>query len=189
MESNFIETLKLRQQEAAKRLHVAQVKLQAAQSEFNLAAQYANSWNVAIAAEMQRVQQEKAEEEAQAAAERAESTVSAESTQPKSGDELLNNLRAAVGKPVSDTPAAAPPNTPDINKTTLVRDVLSRNPNGMRPYEIRKELNNQLTAAYVHSVLHRLMDRDEVGKKRGKYYMKQPHPQEVAGHNSVAQQH
>jgi hypothetical protein len=162
MENTFIEMLRQRHQEAAKRLQLAQAKLQAAQADFNLAAQQNNSWQVAVTAEIQRVQQDAAAQEA---------------------EQRSIDVHPAAETPKPTVASALPPSTstpppPEINKTELVRDVLRQHPNGVTPVDISKELKNQVTVAYVHSVLYRLKDREEIGRKRGgKYYLKQqPQP-------------
>jgi len=175
MDNTFLETLKLRQGEATRTLQTAQVRLQVAQNEFNLASQRAGACNILLAAEMQRVQLEAA---AQEAAERA----------------ALPGPHASVSEPKPVAPEVtptSPASSAEINKTELVRNVLRGHTSGITPNEIWKELKNQVTTAYVHSVLHRLMDRDEVGRKRHKYYLKQhPQPQteEVASQNGIAAQ-
>jgi len=174
MDNSYIETLRARQQEATRKLVLAQQNLQHAQNAFNIASQQATSWNVVLSAEMQRLQQEAALEAAVEAVSKSQVAPSPEPSQP---------ITASVSE--SGTPGA-----PEISKTELVRGVLRQHPNGITPNEITMELKNQVSNAYVHSVLHRLKDR-EVTKRRGKYFLKQnPQPQseDVAVHNGVVQQ-
>jgi hypothetical protein len=158
--TDFMETLKTRQQDAHKRMAAAQQKLTVAQAEYQTAAQEFNSWNYALATEMRKAQQEAA---------------AAQTAQQK----------PAIGPPAptaTEPTATASPvtNAPEINKTELVRDVLRRSPNGITPSDIWKQLKAQVgDHAYIYSVLKRLKDRDEITRRRGgKYYLKH-HPQSV----------
>lgn len=170
--NDFIETLKVRQQEAQKRLQMAQQRLALAQAENNAATQEYNSWNFALAIEMQKVQREAVAAEA------------AKQVGPPAPARGLNNW------PVTSTATATPTPAPEINKTGLVRDALRQNPAGMTPNEIWKQLKTQINDhAYIYSVLKRLRDRKEVTKKRGKYCLSHPQPADDAANNGVVQHH
>jgi len=170
--NEFIETLKARQQDAQQRMQAAQHKLAVVQAEFQAAAQECNSWTVALNTEVRRQQQEAAV------------VAAAQATLPI-------NLEANR----AETPPATPANNQPLeitNKTEIVRDLLRQHPTGMTPGEIWKVLGTQIADhAYIYSVLKRLKDRDEVTKRRGKYFFKhhpQPQPEEVAAQNGVVQQ-
>lgn len=187
MENPFVEFLKTRQQEAARKLQVAQVQLQQAQLAFNQAQQQATSWTIALQTELQRAQQEAAA--AARPVERAEPTAQSSASadeQPPSPPPLSPpNVKPTSANEAAEQIASAP----EINKTILVRNVLSQHPDGITPVEIFKELKNQVSAAYVHSVLHRLKERDEIVKRRGKYSLKQHSQSQSESPNGVVVQH
>lgn len=79
--------------------------------------------------------------------------------------------------PVPTEPKAIPAdvasNQLEVNKTDMIRDLLSRHPTGMTPTEIWREVKSQMThRAYLYSVLGRLKDRDEVTVRRKKYFLR-----------------
>lgn len=157
--NEFIEKLKVRQQDAQRRMQAAQQQLAVAQAAFQAASQEFNSWNYAVAVEMQKAQQEAA------AAQHA--GTAAEQHQPVTESASINNM-------------------PEVNKTELVRAVLRQHANGITPVEIAKELKNQVDSAYIYSVLKRLKDRKQVTKKRGKYCLQQHQSaEEVAAQNGT----
>lgn len=162
----FLETLKLRLQDAQKRLQTAQQSLQKAQNEFNVAAQEANSWNIAVAAETRKV---------------------------NLANTVLVTSSPNDGAPaqIANQPAAPPPPTvkPETNKTELVRVCLQQHPNGVTPGDLWEQLKSQLgQRAYLYSVLKRLKDKDEIQERRGKYSFKhRPQPEEGRNPNAVMQ--
>ncbi len=164
--NEFIENLRVRHQDAAKHLQLAQQKFNLAQAELQGAQQEYNSWTYAFQTETRKAQMEAA-----AAA-----------------------TAKQVGPPAPASNAAAPAPIADvsevINKTNLVRGVLRQHPDGITPNEIWKELKTQIgDHAYIYSVLKRLKDREEIAKRRGgKYYVKhQQSPEENATQNGVVQ--
>jgi hypothetical protein len=165
--NDFMETLKIRQQDAQRRFQAAQQKLAVAQAEAQSAQQEFNSWNYALATEMRKEQQEAA------------AALAAKQVGPP----------APAPAPDTTSVNASATNVPEVNKTDLVRGVLRQHPNGITPTEIWNELKNQVGNAYIYSVLKRLKDRDEAAKKRGgKYYLKHPQSEEVSAQNGVVQQ-
>jgi len=167
--NDFIEVLKTRHQDAQKRMQAAQQKLLVAQAEFQNTSQEFNSLNYVLAMEMQRTQQEAAT---------AKATQETPSIGPPT-QTLTEPTASATPSPIA--------NTPEITKTAMVRNVLRHSPNGITPDEIWKQLKAQMgDHAYIYSVLKRLKDRDEITKRRGKYYLKhQPQSDEVAAQNGI----
>jgi len=75
--------------------------------------------------------------------------------------------------PVTPSAQTTLSQSPELNKTDLIRGLLRDHPAGMTPTEIWRLVKGQIThRAYLYSVLKRLKDRDEVSVRRGKYVPK-----------------
>jgi len=178
--SEFIENLRVRQQDAHRRLQAAQQRLAVAQAEFQAASQDFNSWNYALATETRKAQQE--------AATALAARLAGHSSPPSPTPDPVTAV-TVVTTPVTPAPIA---NVPEVNKTELVRNVLRQHTSGLTPNEIWKELKNQVGYAYIYSILKRLRDNEQITKKRGKYCLKnhqQLQPDEVTVQNGIIQQH
>jgi len=176
MNRTFLDELTVRHQEASRAFQIAQAELQASQNRFNIATQKVNALAVIIREEQQRVALEAAAEAAR---------------QPKLAIMDVSATASPTEAPSETLPTTAPepaPEPEDLNKTDLIRTVLSQHPKGITANEIWKELkNSQISNAYVHSVLHRLKKRGQVSRRLGKYVLKSPQPEEVAAQNGLVE--
>jgi len=145
--SDFLETCKIRQAVAQRRMSEAQAKFQAAQQELALAQQEFQAWSHAVNFETRREQIEK------------QTPASTQTVQPMQS------------QPVASLPAA-PQETQETNQTELVRDALRQHPAGMTPVELWRELKDKVQRPYLYSVLKRLRDKDEVSVRRKRYYLR-----------------
>jgi hypothetical protein len=58
------------------------------------------------------------------------------------------------------------------NKTDVVRNLLKQHPAGMSAVDIWKEVGEQFThRPYLYSILKRLRDRQEIVKRRTRYFL------------------
>lgn len=145
--SDFLETLKVRAQDAQKRMQTAQQKLAAAQAEFQAASQEFGAWNYAVVTEARRLEQ-------------------------ANGIPASSWTESATDQP--DTSSSITTKT-ETNKTELIRTFLQQHPTGVTPGDLWEQLKSQIKdRAYLYSVLKRLKDKDEVQVRRGKYYFKHP---------------
>ena len=144
--SQFLETLKLRVDEAQKRFQEATAKFQTAQLEHQAAAQQFNSWNTAYQSELRKEQ----------------------------GDPAPTNQPTTVTTTITLNHHGVTTRSDDsVNKTEIVRSVLRQNPGGIAPNDLWKAVNAQIThRPYLYSILKRLNDKGDVFKKRGKYFPK-----------------
>jgi hypothetical protein len=185
--TTFLDELTVRHQEASRELQAAQVQLQFAQNKFNQASQRTNALAVILAGEQQRIAREQALERARVAAARIIAPMAENASHPASTP-APPAPEALVPTPAATQPVASDTDAP--TKTELVRAILGRHPKGITPNELWKQLKNpQISSVYVHSVLHRLKERDEVGRRNHKYFLKtpQPHAEEVAAQNGVVE--
>jgi hypothetical protein len=164
--AKILEEIQTRLAEAQKRLvetsqafQLAQQAQQAAQHNFNV-------WNMAA-------QLEQKDEQVR---------------QAKAVEKQLPLPAAIKQEPAPIAVVAAPTvteqstdNSDSINKTAVVRDLLGRHPAGMSAVDIWKEVGGQFNhRPYLYSVLKRLRDRDEIVKRRNKYFLTAiPKPEEV----------
>jgi hypothetical protein len=139
--SQFVEMLKQRLAEAQRRVAITQVNLQKAQQEHNTVLQEFNSWNNALAVEMRREQ------------------------------ETQGQIDTAAQTPGAnpEPPVTIQEQGPEINKAGLIREVLQRYPNGVRPVKVWMELRDQVPRPYVYSVLSRMKQKKQARELRGKY--------------------
>ncbi len=152
--SEFLETLKIRMTDAQRRLQVAQANLQRAQVEHGAVMAEFSSWQNAVAVESRKEEQAKI-------------------------------IQANIQLPVKPTPITQPsttvnvaaqsqstPSSTDVNKASLIREVLRQHPNGITPVEVwRAVKDRQVDRAYVYSVLKRLKDKKQALQRRGKYVL------------------
>jgi hypothetical protein len=143
--SQFVEMLKQRLAEAQRRVAITQVNLQKAQQEHNTVLQEFNSWNNALAVEMRREQ------------------------------ETQGQIDTAAQTPGAnpEPPVTIQEQGPEINKAGLIREVLQRYPNGVRPVKVWMELRDQVPRPYVYSVLSRMKQKKQARELRGKYSLVQ----------------
>lgn len=161
--SKFLETLKQRLADAQARHQETQKRFQAAQAEATAANQRFQAVNV----EFQGVSQEMA---GWAKAVEVETKKEAAEAQAATGVTVPNVISASVAALPLPEVVDNPQNAERVNKTELVRDVLRSHPNGLKPVEVWKLVQEQIPhRAYVYSVLGRLKDRDLVSVRRGKY--------------------
>jgi hypothetical protein len=151
--SEFLETLKMRLLDAQKKLQETTAALQKAQLEHAASAQEHASWANAVNTETRREQQ-----------------LALTKGQPQTPPapkppELPSPLPAALEDVES---------TAEVNKTGLIREVLERHPNGVRPVTVWHSLRDQVNRNYVYSVLSRMKQKKQVREIRGKYYLNQP---------------
>jgi hypothetical protein len=153
--NTFLETLKVRADEAQKRFAAAQQELQAAQAKLNVTTQEFSAWHHAYAAELAK---EKAKNPP---------------------------IDAQLQLPSASIPAVTNGNGHEGNKTDLVRELLQQNQTGMTPGEIWQRMEKQIgNRAYLYSVLMRLSDRVIAKARRGKYFVI-PKVEEVQGQISA----
>jgi len=133
--------------EATQVLIAAQQKQQVAQHNFNI-------WNAAAQIEQRE------EQLRQAAATEKQSVL------PLPGTKLEPS--ASIPLPAeSPVEASEPP-----NKTDVVRNLLKQHPAGMSAVDIWKEVGEQFThRPYLYSILKRLRDRQEIVKRRTRYFL------------------
>jgi hypothetical protein len=61
--------------------------------------------------------------------------------------------------------------TTEMNRTDLVRELIRRTPNGIRPADLWHEVSGAIAhRPYLYSILKRLKDRNDIYERRGKYY-------------------
>jgi hypothetical protein len=161
----FLEACHARFQEAQKRFQQAQTNLQQAQQEFSAAQLEHNNWQGVLQSEsrrLHRLQQQAAE---------------GQTTLPI----VSHNVKPPVPTSTSGEQSQGPESN-DVNKTELVRELLAQHPEGMNPGEVWAVLKNQIARPYVYSILKRLKDADQViyQRRRKKYMLKvaakQPEP-------------
>jgi hypothetical protein len=158
----ILEELKARLAAAQARQAIAQQRYQAAAAEVNAASADFNVWNNAVTVEMR--------EEAARAAEAAKDQIQIPITLQPSVDEAL------VLVPEEDqTQELGLEDEEPVNKTNLVREILSQSQTGIAPRAIWLEFHQRAPKAsrnYLYSVLKRLRDKKQVDVRRGKYMLK-----------------
>jgi hypothetical protein len=154
--TQFLDMLKERLADARRRATLTQANLQRAQQEHNLVVQELSSWTNAVAVEMRREQE-------------------------PDPAEHKNETPTKGTSPVIAVAQDAPESTPEVNKTRLIREVLERYPNGVRPVKVWMELRDQVARPYVYSVLSRMRQRKEAREVRGKYSLLQAVPKGAHG--------
>lgn len=169
--TKILEELKTRVAESKQRLDEANKTWQAAQSNFTQATQDHNTWTMALQAEIRDEQRR--------------SAAATEKQMPlrTSDAEAFVDVAATISdQPLMDS-------TETLNKTDTVRALLRRHPAGMTALEIWSEVSSQFKhRPYLYSVLKRLMDRDEVLKRRMKYCLRVATKiEDVKEQNSVVQ--
>jgi hypothetical protein len=61
----------------------------------------------------------------------------------------------------------------DVNKTTLIRQIIQQHPSGITPAQLWKQLDGRIEhRAYIYSTLKRLKDKGEVVERRGRYMLR-----------------
>jgi hypothetical protein len=151
--AKIIEEIQTRLAEAQKQLvdatqvlTMAQQKHQAAQHNFNV-------WTAAMQIEQRE------EQLRQADANEKQPELPLSPTKPA----------ASIIPSISDHQADA---SETLNKTEIVRTLLKQHPNGMSAVDIWKEVRAQfMHRPYLYSVLKRLRDREEIIKRRNRYFL------------------
>ncbi len=145
----FLETCRTRFAEAQRRFQAAHQNLQRAQQEFAAAQLEHNNWNGIIGSETARLARLQ-----QAAKE--------------------NQVALPMTPPTPEAKHVPESHASEINKTELVRELLSQHPEGMSPGEIWAILKNQIPRPYLYSILKRLRDADQViyQRRRKKYSLR-----------------
>lgn len=172
--SQFLETIKERLADSQRRLQASTVKLQHAQAEHQAVSQEFVSWQNAFNVETRREQLEQLNENQK----RAEQQKPQAPPQRISGSIAVQLPALRVSATGIVTPPESLPDTPEINKTKMIKDVLLNNSNGITPAEVWKKVQNHVGRAYVYSVLKRLKDKKQVSERRGKYYLLMPKTEE-----------
>jgi hypothetical protein len=151
--SQFLEQLKARLADSQQRLQSAQQALVKAQNEHQAVMQEYSSWQNAVSVETRR--------------EEATKHISAVTTV----EITPRIISAGLSLPKPHVPAQEPKAESDVNKTTLIREVLRQNPNGITPANLWRAVKDRIARPYVYSVLKRLKDRKQVTERRGKYFL------------------
>jgi hypothetical protein len=173
--SQFLETIKERVADSQRRLQASTVKLQQAQAEHQAVSQEFVSWQNAFNVEARREQLEQLNENQK----RAEQQKPQAPPQPISGSIAVQLPALRVSATGIVTPPESLPDTPEISKTKMIKDVLLNNSNGITPAEVWKKVqDHHVGRAYVYSVLKRLKDKKQVLERRGKYYLLMPKTEE-----------
>jgi hypothetical protein len=157
-------------EELQRRHREAQARLAEATQTF----QSAQQAHAAASANLQRAQQ--AFQTAQAQFHGWNTAVSTVGAEIAAQQEAARAAQPELPMP-SALPAVQPVQTPDpievpepLNKTDLIRELLTHHPQGMTPTEIWNQVSAKFKyRAYLYSVLKRLTDRDELSVRRGKY--------------------
>ena len=158
----ILEELQTRAAEAKKKLDEATVAFQAAQATQNQALQNYNVWSLALQIETREEQQR------QAAATEKQLPLPNTSTTGKEAPVIVTS-----GPDDECFVVDAVDQLESLNKTDIVRNLLRQHPDGMAATEIWKQVHSQFQhRPYLYSILKRLRDRDEVTKRRGKYFLK-----------------
>jgi hypothetical protein len=156
--TQFLETIKLRMEEAQKRLQVAVQELQQAQLRHQAIAQEFAGWQTSYQNELRREQINGLVPPATAVP-NANAKIIQTSVTPT---QVMQNERSPVGVTLEPT---------DINKTELVRNLVREHPKGITPNDLWKTLNGRIAyRPYLYSILKRLKDRGEVVQTRGGKY-------------------
>ncbi len=163
--SEFIDMLRQRLNDAQKRLLDSQTHLQEAQAKHQAVAQEFSSLQTLINIEMAKAQG---------------------SLQPGGQPQPVG---AQPGAPfrvvISPRPTTAPApmatpqphalpgvaESPAINQTEMIREVLRQHTNGITPAQVWIKVKEHVERNYVYSVLKRMKDKGEVKERRGKYYL------------------
>jgi hypothetical protein len=157
--SDFLETLKLRFADAQQRLQISQQNLQRVQHEHAQITAEFSSWQNAVAVETRKEQQ------AAAAQSVAMNRIVAAAINATAAPLALSSAS------VPATPCQTRSEDPEMNKTTLIREVLRQHPNGVTPVDVWKEVKDRVARPYVYSVLKRMKDKKQVAVRRGKYFL------------------
>lgn len=148
------EELQARVTDSKIRLEEATKTFQSAQQAFQTAQQDHNVWSLALQAELR--------DEQRKAAAATENQLQLPTSKPEPSLVVSHPQEAVIVDP-----------SEVLNKTDFVRELLRQHPSGMTAPEIWKEVSDQFKhRPYLYSVLKRLRDKDEVTKKRAKYYLK-----------------
>lgn len=155
--SEYLERLKSDLADSQKRLTEVQQKMQSFQNVFQSAHADVQSYLRIIDAVTRR---------------EAEAEQQANNSGPgiQTGLEVVSAIASVVvaaGK-VLERPEAKPE---DINKTDLIRDAIRQHP-GASPADLWDSVKEQVSRAYLYSVLKRLKENEEVIVRRKKYYFK-----------------
>jgi hypothetical protein len=152
----FVEICKERFTDCQRRFGTAHQNLQKAQQEFAQAQLEHNNWQGVLNSELARLAR------LQQAAQENQGTLPMVPAVP-------NAIEAHKQVPLSASESAA-----EINKTELVRELLSQHAEGMTPGEVWAVLKNQIPRPYVYSILKRLKDADEViyNRRRKRYSLR-----------------
>jgi hypothetical protein len=185
--SKIIEELQSRVNESKLRLDAATKDFQFIQAILQQAQQTFNIWNSALQAEMRDEQRKIAaatENQLPLPTSMPNLNVALE-TKTKQDEGLVVDVQPPKPKPVSlnpDTFIVDPTDdTTGFNKTAAVRDLLREHPAGMTAVDIWNEVKADFNhRPYLYSVLKRLRDREEIVKRRNRYFLKLiPKTQEV----------
>ena len=170
--SKIIEELQVRSTEAKKKLDEATAALQAAQTAHGLALQNFNVWNLALQIETRDEQQRQA------------AAIEKQLPLPETKSESMLVIDRS-----NDDDVFVVDDLPDmgVTKTDIVRNLLRQHPGGMTAPDIWKQVRSQFQhRPYLYSILKRLRDREEVAKRRGKYFLKlEPKIEEVKDQQSI----
>jgi len=153
--AQILEEIKGRLLEAQKQLSEAQQALAVATNRHQSAQHQFNIWNAAMQIE-QREEQLRQD--------------AAKAKQPELP--LTSRPDAAVAPVSVSTPVEQSEEQDGPNKTDIVRNLLRQHPAGMSAVDIWKTVGAQFNhRPYLYSVLKRLRDRNEISKKRNKYFL------------------
>jgi len=163
--SAILEELKARLTEAQKLLTETTQVLQAAQQKQAAAQHQFNVWNMAFQLEQRE------EQLRQAAATEKQPELPLVNQPPVSASVTFSNVATSTVNA-----QAISPDSPDEhegpNKTAIVRNLLRQHPTGMTAVDIWKSIGDQFNhRPYLYSVLKRLRDRNEISKRRNKYFL------------------
>jgi hypothetical protein len=160
--SKIIEELQARATDSKLRLDAATKDFQTVQAILQQAQQTFNIWNSALQAEIREEQRKSAAAtESQLPLPTSMPQLKAAlETKPKDDEDFVDAVDLAG-------------DMPELNKTASVRDLLRRHPAGMTAVDIWNEVKGDFThRPYLYSVLKRLRDREEIVKRRNRYFLK-----------------
>lgn len=157
--ATILEEIQTRLAEAQKKLSEANAAFAAAQQAQVQANHNFNVWNMALVVEQrdEKMRQDKASEQ-----------------QLPLPTAVKGETNSMVVPPVAASiiPEHPTDNLETFNKTDTVRNLLRQHPTGLSAVDIWKEVREDFKhRPYLYSVLKRLRDREEIVKRRSKYYL------------------
>lgn len=159
----ILEEIKVRLTEAQKQLTEATQALTAAQQKHQIAQHNFNIWNAAIQIETRE------EQARQTAAQENQEKLPLANNHPTPSATAQTSTAINNGHTVS-TDTSDEQEGP--NKTDIVRNLLRQHPTGMTAIDLWKSVSSEFKhRPYLYSVLKRLRDKNEISKRRNKYYL------------------